>query len=121
MDGNHCLAVSSFVVSIDHVDAAEAYLAMLMAIVERTANYMVGSRFAAMEDELIRNSRAQAIVEGIGKHLDLKKLAYDVVNRLQHYLVADRLSLAICRGSSSQIKGVSNQAVFDAGRLWSSS
>ena len=113
MDGEHCLAIASYVSTIDGVDSAESYLAMLMAMIERSAKYILWSRYSAIEDELIRNSRAQSIVEGIGKHLDLEKVAYEVVNRLQHYLIADRVSLAICRGHSSQIKGISNQAVFD--------
>jgi multidrug efflux pump subunit AcrA (membrane-fusion protein) len=113
MDGEHCVAVATFIVTASNPDKAEAYLAMLMAIIERCAKFFIGSRCLALEDELIRNSKAQGIVEGIGKNLDLKKLAYDVVNRLQHYLIADRVSLVICRGNSSQVKGISNQAVFD--------
>ena len=113
LDGENCLAIVSLNVTVPNSDAAEAYLAMLMAIAERSAKNRVRSRFAKLEQESARNAKANNVVDGISKHLDIKELAYDVVNRLQHYLEADRVSLAVCRGGTTQIQSISNQAVFD--------
>jgi multidrug efflux pump subunit AcrA (membrane-fusion protein) len=112
-DQEHCFAVVSLNLTVDSPHVAEAYLAILAAMTERIGKNYLLSDYARMARELKRVTKAQAVVGDIGKHLDIQPMAYNVVNRLQGYLKADRVSLSICRGSKCQIKGISNQAVFD--------
>lgn len=112
-DDQRCFAVASLIVNQQNPQAVEANLAVLVAISERIARNYAHAGHARSMRELSQLKKAQTVVDSIGNQLEIKPMAYTVVNRLQGYLKADRVSLAICRGAKSQIKGISNQALFD--------
>jgi hypothetical protein len=92
---------------------AEMMLGDLTEMSNRVRKNFLFSHFASAADDLRKHRLAQSVVDGIGKHIDTKPLAFEVVNRLQKYLKADRASLAFRKGHSYVMKGISNQAVFD--------
>jgi len=112
-DHLRCFAVVSIVVHVDVPQTAEGMLAIVTAVCERVSKSYIATSFSQSARDLARVNKAIGVMTGVGKHLDVKAMAYEVVNRLQQYLKADRATLALKRGSKCSIKGISNQAVFD--------
>jgi multidrug resistance efflux pump len=106
-DNETCFAVASFRVPGASVEQLESNAATLSAIAERVGRSLIGEeRFIAL--------KSRQAADGVGRYLDVKPMAYNVVNRLANYLDVDRVSLALRRGNQCRVKAISNQAVFDA-------
>jgi multidrug efflux pump subunit AcrA (membrane-fusion protein) len=113
VDHQRCNSIGSFVVMCDYPAEAESHLAILTTVAERVGRWHILGCLSQSMSELKIAIDAKSVIEGIGKHIDVKPMAYGVVNRLQTYLEVDRVSLAIMRGKTCVIKAISNQAVFD--------
>ena len=112
-DHANCFGVASFVVEVSGDLEAAAQLDFLEMAADRVRRGYLFRHFQGTADQLEIVAKAQQVTTPIGKHLEAKPLSYEVVNRLHHYVEADRVSLAFKRGKKCTIKGVSNQAVFE--------
>ena len=78
----------------------------------------IGKKYALrmahqINGDLARKMRSDVVKDNVGRHIEMREMSYEVVNRLQQYLECDRVTLAILRGSRTQVKAISNQALFD--------
>ena len=112
-DHERCVAVVTMAVYISDPLDIDNKLEIAYAICNRVRQIYVFDHFAQSHQQLARVNKARTVTEAIGKHLDVKPMMHETVNRLQKYLKSDRVSVLFRHGNRCVVKGVSNQAVFD--------
>ena len=108
-----CFGIVSLITYVQDSLETERQIAFLSAAAQRVQKQFLFQYFAESAGQIPILRRAQQITEGIGKYIEIKPLAFEVVSRLREYMDCDRVSLAFKSGNRCVLKGVSNQAVFD--------
>ena len=112
-DYEKCVAVVTLAVYVADPLDIDSKLEIAYAICNRVRQIYVFDHFANSHRQLSKINKARAVTEAIGKHLDVKPMMHETVNRLQKYLKSDRVSVLFRHGNRCVVKGISNQAVFD--------
>jgi multidrug efflux pump subunit AcrA (membrane-fusion protein) len=113
-DGPQMTAVIAIVARGETAADIDARLAMLAAVGYQVQAHRLATQWvepAVAHAEAV--SQARVVADAITAHLELKRVAFEVVNQLRSYLHCDRVSLATRRGDHYEVQAISGQALFD--------
>ena len=107
------VAIISLVTYVYNQEQADSQLSLLRSAMDRVHHHYLLKHYEVVSKQYGEMIDARSITEGIGHYIEMRPMAFEVVNRLQKFLGVGRVSLAIRRGEKCAIKAISNQAVFD--------